>query len=966
MTRWSRVNDLFHAALARAGDREAFLAVECGGDTALRDEVESLLRAHDANTPSTAGSLLAFGTRVGDYEITGFLAAGAMGKVYRARDTRLEREVALKILPAAFVSDPDRRARFEREARLLASLNHPNIATIYGFEEAPAALDSARAGETGRSVHALALELVEGETLAERIGRGRIPLDEVLGIARQIAEALEAAHEQGIIHRELKPANIKLTRDGVVKVLDFGLAKLTLPDSGVGTPAPSSAAAGMTGARVLLGTPAYMSPEQARGNAADKRADIWGFGCVLFEMLTGERVFGGDEIADVLARVLEREPDWAALPGTTPPAVKRLLQRCLDKDLKRRLHDIADARIEIEDLLSSASRTPSETTVVDPQRRPVHQPWSLAALASLLALVTVGALTWYVRTAPQTQTTPRVSRLTMATSGAAAVNIDGNERHLAITPDGTRVIYIGNNNGQLFVRPLDRLDSTAVFTSVAPLNWVFVSPDGQWVGFQEGGTLRKVALTGGPVVTVVPGRVGGGATWAPDDTIIFSSADPTIGLQRVSAGGGDVTVLTRPDPARGEQAHLWPEVLPGGRAVLFTVTATTGGLAAAQVAVLDLVTGASTTLVRGGSHAQYAASGHVVYRAEGSLHAVPFDLTQLKTSGTLVTTPERVSDFVLTADGTLAYAGEGGAAAPARTLVWVDRQGREAALGAPAGPYLHPRVSPDGTRVAVVRFEQGGDIWVWDSTRERLDRMTLGPAQEFFPTWTPDGRRLVFSRVDGAGLFWLAADGAVAEEALGSAGIASGVTPDGARVVFSREGRDLMMLALDGTRPPAGSGRGEPVQRRVEPLLETPFTERNGVVSPDGRWLAYESDSSGRFEIYVRPFPDVRAGQWLISTAGGTRPLWAPSGQELFYVGSDGALMAVRVEARGSAWGASSPARVVEGPYLTMGGNAGRTYDVSADGRRFFMVKQPNPAAAPQIIIVQHWVEELKRLVPTK
>jgi len=978
--RESDVERICHQALALdAAAREAFVAEACAGDEGLRREVESLLRQQSkadgflaepalmAAAPYLAvesGQSLV-GGQLGAYQIHSLLGAGGMGEVYKARDTKLGRDVAVKILPRLFSSDPDRLARFEREARVLASLNHPHIGAIYGVEDA-------------EGTRALILELVDGPTLADRLASGPLPMRDALTIAVQIAEALEAAHGASLVHRDLKPANIKVTPAGVVKVLDFGLAKAATGDGSH----PDLSRDG-----VLLGTAGYMSPEQARGEAVDRRTDIWAFGCVLYEMLTGQSGFGGATTVEVLSNVLKADLDWTALPASTPPAIQSLLRRCLQKDRNQRLRDITDARFQIEDVLSGASGTPAESGGADPQLQRVRLPWSIAAVASLVALIAVGALTWIVRVALRGRTTPpSISRTSIASSGGAAVTpTDG--RSLAITPDGTRVVYIGNYGRQVFVRRLDQLDPTAIVTSVAPLSWVFISPDGQWVGFVVGLGLQKVALTGGPsvpIATVTPDSVG--ATWAPDDTIIMADGDPTTGLRRVSAGGGTVTVLTRPVRARGELDHLWPEMLPGGRAVLFTMTATTGGLDAAQVAVLDLATGTPRVLVRGGSHAHYVPSGlgspnraereagHLVYTAGGTLRAVPFDLARLETRGTpvtvlprLVTTLQGAGDFDVAADGTLAYVDAPGATLSAgRTLVWVDRQGREDPLGAPPRPYFHPRLSPDGTRVAVAIADQGNDIWVWDLARKTLNQLTSDPAAEFNPVWTKDGRRVLFflparqrgggageRSADAAGLFWQSADGTGAAEAIGN-GIPSGVTPDGKQVLFSLKGLVLMVMTLDGTR-------------RVERLLSTESTERNAVVSPDGRWLAYESNSSGRFEIYVRPFPNVSAGQWLISTAGGTRPLWAPSGQELFYVEPDGALVGARVDTRGGTWSAGTPAKILEGPYLTGDKNSGRTYDVSTDGKRFLLVKQPaNQTAGPQIVVVQNWFDELKRLVPER
>jgi serine/threonine-protein kinase len=960
--RWTIVDRLFGVALEREPhERGAFLDEACAGDEPLRREIESLLAHAGAAGDFLAGPALELvgrvpsetrdpslvGRQLGPHRILSLLGIGGMGEVYHAYDSTLARDVAIKILPRPFTTDPERRARFDREARLLASLNHPHIGAIFGVED----LDG---------TPALILEFVDGDTLGDRLERGHIAIGEALNIARQIADALEAAHEKGIVHRDLKPANIKITHDLVVKVLDFGLAKAASGD-GSGpdlTQAPAHTIGG-THAGVILGTATYMSPEQARGKPVDKRTDLWAFGCVLYEMLTGRPAFTGETISDTIAGILERDPDWRALPAATPPSVTRLLQRCLSKDPRRRLHDIADARIEIEDALDGdGAQTPAQTATGDRPR--VRLPWAIAVVTSVAALIAVVALTWYVRMARQTQTAPpRISRMTIASSGTAAVTPNGN-RSLAITPDGTRVVYVGNNVRQLFVHPLDRLDSVPLVTATVPLNWVFVSPNGQWVGFDEGGTLKKVALAGGPVKTVLNTGLGGssGATWAPDDTIIFTTLDPTTGLLRVSADGGDVAVLTRPALARGELDHLWPEMLPGGRAVLFTITAT-GGPDAAQVAVLDLATGASRVVMPGGSHAHYVQSGHLIYTAGGTLRAVPFDLDRLETRGTpvtvlprLVTKSQGAAEFVVAADGTFAYVDAPDVAA-ANTLVWVDRKGREKPLGAPPGPYEHPRVSPDGMRVAVVKED---DIWVLDLAGQRTSQLTFAPAKYFAPLWTKDGHRLLsFSPVRESGLFWQAADGTGAAKRLGT-GLPSGVTPDGRHVIFSSApgARDVMLLTLDASQ-------------HVEPLIKTAANERNGVVSANGRWVAYESDSSGEFEIYVKPFPTVKEVQWLVSTAGGTRPLWAPDGQELFFVAPDGSLMAVRVDARGSSWRAGSPVRVVEGLYINRTSRSSRNYDVSRDGQRFLMVKPPaKPAAAPRIIVVQNWFEELRRLVPAR
>jgi serine/threonine-protein kinase len=925
------------------------------------------------------------GVRLGPYEVLAQIGVGGMGEVYRARDSKLQRDVAIKVLPEAFAQDTERLARFEREARTLASLNHPNIAAIYGLEESPA--------EAGHYVRALVMELVEGPTLADRIAQGAIPVDEALPIAKQIAEALEAAHEQSVIHRDLKPANVKVRDDGTVKVLDFGLAKAMEP-TGAMSPGLSqsptiTSPAMMTGVGVLLGTAAYMSPEQARGKRVDKRADIWAFGCVLYEMLTGQRAFGGEDVTVTLARVVEREPDFDTLPSTVPARIRQALRVCLRKDPKQRVGDIRDVRLALEGAFETAAPQAAAPVGV-PQPAGWRRVVAMTAGALVVAAVAT-TLTWFA-TRPSDPVPPRVSRLALAPSGTAALTINGLDRGLALTPDGSRLIYVGNNGTQLFVRALDALDPVAVFTGTA--HGPFVSPDGQWIGFVDAQTLKKVAVTGGPAVTLA--TLDGnslGATWGPDDTIIVATANGGTGLQRVGAAGGPTTVLTRPDRAQGEADHLWPEGLPGGRAVLFTITALTGGLDAAQVAVLDLQTGTRTVLVRGGSHAHYVQAGgaspvglagglvsptraereggYLVYAAAGTLRAVPFDLATFETRGTpvpvipaVVTTAAGGVDAVVAGDGTLAYV-SGGVAGKPRTLVWVDRQGRETAIPAPPRAYVLPRLSPDGTRIAVNAQDQERDIWAWDLGRTTLTRATFDPAGDTYPVWTPDGRRLIVSseRAGARNLFWQAVDGTGTVERLSESPNvqnASAVSPDGHLLIFTefapKTGEDVMQMALDGTR-------------RVTPLVQSPFAERNGVVSPDGRWLAYEANDSGRVEISVRPFPEVNSGRWQVSTAGGTRPLWAPSGQELFYVAPTGALMRVGVE-RAPSWAATTPTLLLkEGYFSSPGDFLGRTYDIAPDGQRFLMIKEgggSEQTAAPQLIVVQHWLEELKRLVPTK
>jgi serine/threonine-protein kinase len=921
---------------------------------------------------------LSAGTQLGPYRIEALLGVGGMGEVYRATDTALGRQVAIKVLPESVATDPDRLARFEREAKTLAALNHPNIAQIYGLE---------RSGGT----QAIVMELVEGETLADRIARGPIPIDEALPIAKQIAEAFESAHEQGIIHRDLKPANIKITSAGRVKVLDFGLAKLHEPSAPNASTVPRALSmsptitspALMTGMGTLLGTAAYMSPEQAKGKPADKRSDVWAFGCVLYEMLTGKRAFDGEDMVDVLGAVARLDPNWAAIPVDVPAVVRTLIQSCLVKDRRKRAADISVALFVLEqgtNLAASSdvgiSQARADAAIAEVRRELARSSLRRVAIVSTLALtagVAVATITtWFV----MRPTPPRVTRTAIAFSPPAVLTVHPADRDLAITPDGSAVIYVGNAGTQIFVRRLGSLEPVALFTGTP--RGPFVSPDGQWVGFVDADrVLKKVAVTGGPAITLATfdtTNVGAprGATWGTDGVITFATADLTTGLLRIPAAGGAVTVLTRPDRGRSEGDHAWPEVLPGGRALLFTITAAAGGLDADELAVLDLQTGKHNVLLRGGNHAHYVPSGYLVYSAAGALRAIRFDLATLETRGTPVPVAQVVTkntgavDAAFADDGTLAYvSGDISAAAVQQTLAWVDRQGRETPIMAPARAYSFPRVSPDGSRVAVFSAYGGSDIWIADLSRNTLTRATFDKGFDLFPLWTPDGRRLIFSS-DGSGalnVYWELADGTGTVERLTNSPnpqVPTAVSPDGRQLIFyehmSKTGDDVMQMTLDGTR-------------RSIPLVQSPFDERNGIVSPDGRWLAYEANESGRFEVYVRPYPDVSKGRWQISVDGGTQPVWSRTGDELIYVSSTGALVGVRVRP-GAAWVSTTATQLVNPGYFTGAGPGSvRRYDVSSDGQRFLVVKDAETdqdGVPPQLIVVQHFDEELKRLVPTK
>ena len=967
---FQRAREIFEGALAQApAERDRLVESACGGDLGLAAAVQGMLRADAAPHRWLDGRVLLAADRFEPGEVIAEhlqiiepIGSGGMGDVYRAHDTRLSRDVAVKVLPPSVgtAEHADRLARFRREAQVLASLNHPHIAAIHGIEEC-------------NGVHALVLELIDGPTLADRIAAGPIPLDDVMAIARQIAEALEAAHERGIVHRDLKPANIKLRPDGTVKLLDFGLAKVLATDvnGGDGSVSPTLTSPSLIARGVIFGTPAYLSPEQARGEEADRRSDIWAFGAVLYEMLSRRRAFRGENAADTIAAVLRQEVEWSAVDPSTPERIHRLLRRCLDRDVRRRLRDIGEARIVLEGgdqaPITGADVRPSNATPGPLSRRII-----VPAAAAILTGVAVAAAVWtFMRPGAG-----RVTRFSLATTGQNALFVDPQSRDIAITADGTRIIYKGGSSGestQLFVRGLDQLEPSPLPARGLPKS-PFTSPDGQWVGYFEVGalsglgddrrslSLRRVALSGGPPREIT--RLDGpsrGASWGDDDSILVATASLDTGLQRVPASGGTPQVLTRPNRARGEADHLWPHHLPGSRAVLFTITAPTGGIEAAQVAVLDVNAGTWKSLLPGASQAQYVSSGHLIYVAGEALWAVAFDLSRLELVGVprvvvpqVLILPTGTAEFDVARDGTLVYV-TGGDAASRRRLVWVDRDGRQEEIAAmPIRPYAAARLSPDGSRVAVQIDDGDNDIWVWDLGRETLTRVTTGAGVDHAPLWTPDGQRLIFTRGNTTGaLFWQAADGSgTAERLIESSTIrrATSVLNASTGVLYT-EVADVMMVTLDK-------------DRRVHPVVRTPQPEHHGVISPNGQWLAY-SAFDGVSQIFVRPFPNVNDAITQVSTNGGAQPLWARNGRELFYLSLDGSLMSVSV-VPGRTWKAQAPVMVINQDVLRDVSLSLRTYDVSPDGRRFLVIKDPPgenvSTTPPQVIVVQNWVEEWKRL----
>jgi serine/threonine-protein kinase len=879
------------------------------------------------------------GTHLGPYEILSAIGAGGMGEVYRARDPKLGRDVAIKVLPEAFARDAERMARFQREAKVLASLDHPNIATIHGLEES---------GGT----HALVMQLVEGPTLADRIKAGPIPVDEALPIAKQICDALEYAHERGVIHRDLKPANIKVAADDTVKILDFGLAKALEEDAAsldISTSPTLSRLATMQG--VLLGTAAYMSPEQAKGKAVDRRADIWAFGCVLYEMLTGKMAFGGEAVTDTLAAVIRAEPDWSLLPAGTPPHVRVLLRRCLQKDVRQRLQAIGDARIALEEVVSGTA--PQLTAPVTPLWRRVL-PWAAAILAVIVACLG----TWILKPSAAKPITRTVINLPPGDQLAAL-----DYPAIAISPDGTQIAYVAIHAGtrQIHLRALDSLEARAL-AGTEGANTPFFSPDGQWLGFFAGGKLKKISVSGGAAVTVASSAVNPrGASWG-SGTIAFSPT-PTSGVQQVSDAGGTSQTLVRPE--KGESSHRWPDFLRGGQAVLFT---TLGANSGSGVAVQSLTSGERRHLAPSGQSPRYAASGHLLYVEGGNLMAAPFDARRLQVAGSAVPVLEGVlqtggagAQYSLSTTGSLVYVA-GGAQGSAERLMWVSRNGTEQVLPAPPHDYSFPRLSPDGRLLAVSFGEPGSgpQIWLYDLARDTLTRLTFGGNSNVAATWTPDGKRVVFgSDKEGQlNIFWQLADGSGGMERLTTSEYVNGpwsFSPDGQLLAYVEgnptTGPDIWVLRLS--------------DRKAQPFLRTEFNEGAAAFSPDGHWLAYISDESGRYEVYVQPYPGP-GGKHQISTEGGTEPVWNPKGKELFYRSGD-RMMAVEVATQPS-FSVGKPRMLFQGAYLTTTATS-PFYNVSPDGQKFLMIKPAEATVSSpltQIVVVQNWFEELKRLVPTE
>ena len=894
------------------------------------------------------------GTRLGVYEVTAQIGEGGMGQVYRATDTKLKRQVAIKILPPSLAADHDRLARFQREAEVLASLNHPNIAHIHGLEESG-------------GVRALVMELVEGDDLSQRIAKGAIPTDDALPIAKQIADALEAAHEQGIIHRDLKPANIKVRSDGTVKVLDFGLAKAldAKPSSGTADVAssPTITAPAMTHAGMILGTAAYMSPEQARGKTVDKRADIWAFGVVLYEMLTGRRAFADHDVSLTLSKVLQREPDFDALPPSVPARVIQAIRVCLRKDPKQRAADIRDVRLALEGAFETAVAQTPLTALAAPHSLVTR---ALPAVSAVL-VVALGIALW----APWRSETPvdrPLVRLDVDLGADAAFPGFNSGSSVAISPDGMRLVFV--SGGRLFTRRLDQPTATEL-SGTQGASQPFFSPDGKWVGFGARSKVNKISVDGGPVVPV--GAIYenfSGASWAEDGSIFVGDAAGKGLLQQPDAGG-PAKILA---PNDGPEVKLQPQVLPGGKALVFVAGSPYAGVDSYTIEVLTLADGRRKVVARGGQSPRYLASsdgtGYLVYVNRATLFAIPFDLATLETRGTAVRVLDDVAYgfqtnaglFAVSRAGTLIYRRARSDAAAMTTMQWISASdggtSKKAPLRATPGAYQMPRLSPDGQRIAYVISEGANqDIWVFDLQRDAPRKLTFGGFNQS-PVWSPDGQYIVFEKI-GQGLFQARADDASQPQAL-----IPRVVP---QLLSSFIGKQLAYFEKSQIWTVALEDQGGQLKAGTPEQFKSTSGDQWPAISPDGRWLAYQSSTqSGKFEVYVRAFPPSATssgGKWQVSSNGGVLPHWSRAGHELVYQSGD-QLMTVSYTVNGTTFTPGKPRVWI----ASLSGAPVNGWDLAPDGKRVLALIPEGTAKAPppehEIVMLQNFAEELRRRVP--
>jgi Tol biopolymer transport system component len=947
--RWRQIEDLYHLACDQGA------GVLANADPELRRKVQELLAqnsagklldhvAFDRMADSTRTQVSA-GAQLGPYKIEALLGQGGMGQVFRAVDTRLGRAVAIKVSQERFTD------RFEREARAIAALNHPNICILH---------------DVGPDY--LVMELIEGPTLAERIAPhgkpGPVPMVEALGIAKQIAYALEAAHEKSIVHRDLKPANVKIRPDGSVKVLDFGLAKTG--EHAEATADSSTIMTAMSIPGMILGTAPYMSPEQAAGQPVDKRADIWAFGVVLYEVLTGKRLFQGDSTAQVLADVLRRPVDLEKLPEETPGRVRELMKRCLDRDVRNRLRDIGEARVAIEAAgvgeADGATAAPSQS----PQSRFGKGGWIAAAV-----LAVVAGAGWY-RARPHADELKQLARLDVDLGASVSLGSSGGASAM-LSPDGTRLVYV--SQGKLFTRRMDQpraVELAGTEGAIAP----FFSPDGQWVAFFASGKLKKISAEGGAAVALCDASAyPRGGSWGQDGNIIAALDSEGGVLSRIPATGGAPVAVTA--LAQGEVSQRYPQILPGGKAVLFTSGTSSRVADSANIEVVALADSGADhrrkTLVRGGTFGRYVpasnGTGYLVYINKGTLFAVPFDPDKLEARGTPSPVLGQVSydidngfaQFDTSQNGTLVYRGGGATGANLVTVQWLDAAGRTEPLLAKPGVYVRPRLSPDGQRLAL---DDGSDLWVYEARRDTMTRLTFDGGPNTNQVWSPDGRYIAFSGL-GGGIWWVRSDGAGKPQPLlegKNALYPWSFTPDGKRLAYEElKPAAAYIWTVPIESDGAGMRAGKP-----EIFLQTSADERHPAFSPDGNWLAYSSDESGKHEVYVRAFPD-KGGKWQISNAGGVYPYWSRSGHELFFRGDDSRIMvatyAVKADSfipdKPIAWSDKRPTNVV---------GMSSNYDPAPDGKRIAAVMpaetSEGQATQNHVTFLLNFGDELRRKVP--
>jgi len=922
---------------------------------------------------------LTTGNRIGPYEIVEAIGAGGMGEVYRARDAKLARDVAIKVLPAELALDADRLARFTREAQVLASLNHQNIAGIYGFEEGPA--------DAGHYVHALVLEFVDGPTLADRIAQGAIPIDEALPIARQIAEALEAAHEQGIVHRDLKPANIKVRPDGTVKVLDFGLAKLTTSVAPAGskdpayTVSPTITTPAMTQVGMILGTAAYMSPEQAKGREADRRSDIWAFGCVLYEMLTGKRAFEGDDVSDTLAAVLRADPEWSALPADTSPRIRGLLQRCLRKDAQKRLPHIAAIRFELEEAPADSIAFVTSPPAARPSvvRRAVA-----VAIGMVVAAAITSAAWWMFSSRPSAPLVTRFELPLAIGEQAGAYPF----RNIAISSDGTQIAYV--TNGLLHVRPLSESTATVISTpDVGIIGTPVFSPDDQSIAYVSGArngpgggggaTLKTISIRGGVPTTIAQMSAGTvlGVSWSRDGIVY---ADMVAGVFRVPPDAKQSEMLVQ--PGNGE-AIEGPSLLPGGHAVLFSVGKNRlAGIAPtldmwdeARIFVRTLPAGERRLLIEGGSNPVYVPTGHLLFVRGGTVFAVPFDLKRLEVNGRPTPVLDGVGRVVsgrastgaaqlsVSSNGSLVYAAGPSSPSLARpNLVMVDRAGNVTELKAAPGFYERPRVSPDGSRVALSSDDDSGaQVWIYDLSGKTSIRQLTFEGKNRFPIWSANGTHVAFQsdREGDAGIFSQRSDGGSPAERLtkpekDTVHLPESWSPDGKHLLYSVAAGALNALWVYSADTKKSTPFGDVRSPR---LISSTF-------SPDGRWVAYTLTTNGLNQVFVQPFPQTGV-KYLVGS--GARPQWSPDGKEIFLYRNEGTF--VKTVTTQPSFSLSNETKLPFNVYVGRGPGSGRDADIMPDGKRFVAVvsstdQNAGPSGIREFHVVLNWFQELNHKVP--